>query len=84
MKIYPALLAFLASATLTAGAVQLVPAGSKIECLISEKVSSKTMQVGDPVLCQLNHSEAYGRSVFPYGSYITVGVSIWKLRDGPF
>ena len=71
MKSYPALLAFLASATLTAGAVQLIPAGSKMECLISEKVSSKTMQVGDPVLCQVNHSEMYGRSVFPYGSYVT-------------
>ncbi len=71
MKIYPALLAFLASATLTAGAVQLIPAGSKMECLVSEKVSSKTMQVGDPVLCQVNHSEVYGRSVFPYGSYLS-------------
>ncbi len=71
MKNYPALLAFLASATLTAGAVQLIPAGSKMECLISEKVSSKTFQVGDPVLCQVNHSEAYGRFVFPYGSYLS-------------
>ena len=71
MKSYPALLAFLASATLTASAVQLIPAGSKMECIVSEKVSSKTMQVGDPVLCQVNHSEMYGRSVFPYGSYVT-------------
>jgi hypothetical protein len=29
------------------------------------------MQVGDPVLCQLNHSEAYGRSTVPYGSYLS-------------
>jgi hypothetical protein len=71
MKHYPALLAFFASAALTAHAVQLIPAGSKMECIVSEKVSSKTMQVGDPVLCQVNHSEMYGRSVFPYGSYVT-------------
>jgi hypothetical protein len=71
MKRFLALMAFVASGSLTAGAVQLIPAGSKMECLVSEKISSKTMQVGDPVLCQVNHSEAYGRSVFPYGSYIT-------------
>ena len=71
MKSSLALLAFLASASLTASAVQLIPAGSKMECLISEKMSSKTMQVGDPVLCQVNHSEVYGRSVFPYGSYLS-------------
>src|SRR5215831_49243 len=66
-----ALMAFVASASLTAGAVQLLPAGSKMECLVSEKVSSKTMQVGDPILCQMNHSEVYGRSTVPYGSYMS-------------
>src|SRR3984957_19453426 len=70
MKSSLALLAFVASATLTAGAVQLIPAGSKMDCMVSEKVSSKTMNIGDPVLCQVGHSEVYGRSTFPFGSYL--------------
>jgi hypothetical protein len=71
MNRFLALMAFVATGSLTAGAVQLLPAGSKLECMVSEKVSSKTMQVGDPVLCELNHSEVYGRSTVPYGAYVS-------------
>ena len=50
---------------------QLFPAGSVITCSVAEgKISSKTTAIGDPVLCTLNPVEKYGRSVFPYGSYI--------------
>ena len=50
---------------------QLVPAGSLIQCTVSEpKLSSKTTAIGDPVLCQLGHAERYGRSVLPYDSYL--------------
>ena len=50
---------------------QLVPGGSLIQCTVSEpKLSSKTESIGDPVLCQVSHVELYGRSVFPYGSYL--------------
>ncbi|MGI4826672.1 MAG: hypothetical protein ACRYFU_00520 [Janthinobacterium lividum] len=50
---------------------QLVPGGSMIQCTVSEpKISSKTESIGDPVLCQVSHVELYGRSVFPYGSYL--------------
>ena len=50
---------------------QLVPGGSLIQCTVSEpKVNSKTESVGDPVLCGVSHVELYGRSVFPYGSYL--------------
>jgi hypothetical protein len=57
--------------SLAAWAVQLIPAGSVMQCMISEpNVSSKTMHVGDPVLCQVSRTELYGRSVFPYGSYL--------------
>jgi hypothetical protein len=56
--------------SLAANAEQLIPAGSVMQCLVSDKVSSKTTNVGDPVLCQVNHTERYGRSVFPYGSYM--------------
>ena len=51
---------------------QLIPAGSIISCIVAEgsSISSKTTAVGDPVLCTLNPVEKYGRSVFPYGSYL--------------
>jgi hypothetical protein len=49
----------------------LIPAGSLIQCTVSEpKLSSKTVDVGDPVLCQISHFQLYGRPVFPYGSYL--------------
>ena len=52
-------------------AEQLIPAGSVVQCIVSEPhLSSKTEHIGDPVLCQLGHSEMYGRSVFPYGAYL--------------
>ena len=54
-----------------AGAEQLVPAGSIIRCTVAEpKISSKTENVGDPVLCQVSHVEAYGRASFPYDAYL--------------
>lgn len=56
----------------SARADQLVPAGSVINCTVSEgNVSSATMKVGDPVLCTLGHSEKFGRFQFPYGSYVS-------------
>ncbi len=64
---------FLSPALLSglAGAEQLVPAGSIIRCTVAEpKISSKTENVGDPVLCQVSHVEAYGRASFPYDAYL--------------
>jgi hypothetical protein len=57
---------------LTAFASDLImPAGSVIQCTVSEpKISSKVDKIGDPVLCQVSHSELYGRSVVPFGSYM--------------
>ena len=50
---------------------QLIPAGSLISCTVAEpRISSKTTAVGDPVLCQVGHSERYGRSVLPEDSYL--------------
>ncbi len=56
--------------TLAASAEQLIPAGSVMQCMVSDKISSKVTHVGDPVLCQVSHAEVHGRSVFPYGSYM--------------
>jgi hypothetical protein len=49
----------------------ILPAGSVIQCTVSEpKISSKVDKIGDPVLCQVSHSELYGRAVIPFGSYM--------------
>ena len=50
---------------------QLIPAGSTVTCRVAEgRISSKTTAIGDPILCTLDPVEIYGRSVFPYGSYL--------------
>jgi hypothetical protein len=65
------LASLLAAPLLHCAGEQLIPAGSLIQCTISEpKLSSKTTAIGDPVLCQLGHAERYGRSVLPLNSYL--------------
>src|SRR5580658_4526362 len=65
------LASLLAAPVLHCAGEQLIPAGSLIQCTISEpKLSSKTTAIGDPVLCQLGHAERYGRSVLPLNSYL--------------
>ncbi|HUD13209.1 MAG TPA: hypothetical protein VMQ56_06100 [Terracidiphilus sp.] len=65
------LASLLAAPLLQCAGEQLIPAGSLIQCTISEpKLSSKTTAIGDPVLCQLGHAERYGRSVLPLNSYL--------------
>lgn len=50
---------------------RLIPAGSLVQCTVSEpRLSSKTADVGDPVLCQVSPVELYGRSMLPYDSYL--------------
>ena len=52
---------------------QQVPlrAGTLIECALYEpNFSSKTAQVGDPVICYLRAHREFGTSVFPRGSYL--------------
>jgi hypothetical protein len=49
-----------------------LPAGLLLNCTIDEpKFSSKTAEVGDPVLCHLGTTAALGRQVFPRGSYLS-------------
>lgn len=63
--------ASLAAPMMAQGGEQLIPAGSLLSCTVSEpKLSSKTADVGDPVLCRVSHVELYGRSTLPYGSYL--------------
>jgi hypothetical protein len=61
----------LASPVFADSGQRLIPAGSLLSCTLSEpKISSKNTAVGDPILCQVGHSERYGRSVMPYNSYL--------------
>jgi hypothetical protein len=53
------------------GGEQLIPAGSLIQCTVSEpKFNSKTAQVGDPVLCQVGYTARYGLYTLPYETYL--------------
>ena len=64
-------LVFLAVPLAGYGADELIPAGSLIQCRVSEpNFSSKTADIGDPVLCQASPVEKFGRSVLPYGTYL--------------
>lgn len=49
----------------------VVPAGTLLHCTLDEpNLSSKTVAVGDPVLCYLTTVQEFGRIVFPRGSYL--------------
>jgi len=51
---------------------EIVPAGTLLQCTVSEpNFSSKTAQVGDPVLCYLGHVAAFGRPLFPRGAELS-------------
>src|SRR5246127_3122885 len=68
----PTLLLLLLAVPVTKlAAEQLIPAGSLISCIVAEpKLSSKTANIGDPVMCKVSHVELYGRSTLPYGSFM--------------
>src|ERR1700734_3713870 len=70
MKRLLAPLLLLVSAVIPAGAEQMIPAGSVLQCMVADSISSKTTRVGDPILCMVSHAELYGRSTFPFGSYL--------------
>src|SRR5215467_10329117 len=58
--------------TLSAGARDVVvPAGTLLQCTLNEpNLSSKTVDVGDPVLCHLRGISEFGQQAFPRGSYL--------------
>ncbi|HEX3437986.1 MAG TPA: hypothetical protein VHT24_14555 [Pseudacidobacterium sp.] len=65
------LILLLAAPLASLAAEQLIPAGSLISCIVAEpKLSSKTANIGDPVMCTVSHVEMYGRSTLPYGSFM--------------
>lgn len=61
----------LVSAAQIRGQDLLVPAGTLLQCTLSEPgFSSATASVGDPVLCHLKSFQELGRTVFPRGSML--------------
>jgi hypothetical protein len=49
----------------------LVPAGTLLRCTLDEpNFSSKTADIGDPVVCHLAALREFGKTVFPRGSYL--------------
>lgn len=56
---------------------EILPAGTIIHCTLDEpNFSSKTAQIGDPVLCHLGAVSAFGHSLFPRGAMLS-----GRLRD---
>ena len=49
----------------------LIPAGTLLRCTLDEpNFSSKTADIGDPVVCHLSALRQFGHSVFPRGAYL--------------
>jgi len=71
-SVHLALCTLLLSPTLTAYASrQILPAGSLINCTVSEtKLSSKTTAVGDPVLCKASITTRNGSTRLPFNTYL--------------
>ncbi|WP_348260700.1 hypothetical protein P8935_12900 [Telmatobacter sp. DSM 110680] len=71
-SVHLALCTLLLSSTLTAFASrQILPAGSLINCTVSEnKLSSKTTAIGDPVLCKASMTTRNGSTRLPFNTYL--------------
>jgi len=49
----------------------VLPAGTLLQCTLNEpNFSSKTADIGDPVLCHLRGVTEFGQQAFPRGSYL--------------
>ena len=57
----------------------LLPAGMLLNCTMDEPgFSSKSAELNDPVLCHVGTTSAFGRSVFPRGTYLTGHLQEYK------
>ncbi|MFZ0773367.1 MAG: hypothetical protein WCA49_09590 [Candidatus Sulfotelmatobacter sp.] len=70
--VYATLVATVLGLTAGAGAREVVlPAGTLLQCTLNEpNFSSKTAEVGDPVVCHLRGVTEFGQEAFPRGSYL--------------
>lgn len=70
---------FLPLFVIPAVAKDLIPAGTIIYCIMDEpNFSSKTAQVGDPVLCSLGPLRSFGHTVFPRGAQLSGHLQDYK------
>jgi hypothetical protein len=52
-------------------AEEVLPAGMLLQCTLDEpNFSSRTAEIGDPVLCHIGALAAFGHPVFPRGAYL--------------
>ena len=73
------LLPLLFSLATPAAAKDLIPAGTIITCILDEpNFSSKTAQIGDPVLCSLGPLRSFGHMVFPRGAQLSGHLQDYK------
>jgi hypothetical protein len=74
-----ALSVFLSSVIVQAATRDIIPAGTLLHCTMDEpNFSSKTAQVGDPVLCNLGPLGTFGHSVFPRGAELSGHLQDYK------
>src|SRR5215467_11655630 len=70
---------FLLPLVTPAAAKDLIPAGTVIYCIMDEpNLSSKTANVGDPILCNLGPLRSFGHSVFPRGAELSGRLQDYK------
>jgi hypothetical protein len=56
-----------------------VPAGTLLRCTLDEpNFSSRTAQIGDPVLCHTTSVEMFGRPLIPRGAYLTARLQEYR------
>src|SRR5712692_8239005 len=69
---------------------EVLPAGTLLQCTLNEpNFSSRTAQIGDPLLCHVGALAVFGRPVFPRGAYLAghfqeyrdPGQSVWQRMD---
>jgi hypothetical protein len=64
-------LTLLALIAVARAAETVLPAGTILQCTLNEpNFSSKTAEIGDPVLCNLRGLVEFGQQSFPRGSYL--------------
>jgi hypothetical protein len=59
------------SAAAQSATEEVLPAGTLLQCTLDEpNFSSRSAQIGDPILCHVGALAAFGHSVFPRGAYL--------------
>jgi hypothetical protein len=73
-------LLFLLTPEASPGGERILPAGTLLQCVVSEpNFSSKTAELGDPVLCRASPVRGFGHFLLPYGTYL--GGHFVEYRD---